>query len=106
MNITNISANQSLEAQEELPVIAEYNGKPVYVWKASEKEIILLIHDAERIMGVRLSLKGDWLEPPEKGTLLWNYVTELLECPPPFVFANNLLVSLSQIKLYGNTRMF
>lgn len=106
MNTTKNSRHQSLEAQGDLPVIAEHNGKPVYVRKASEKEIISLIRDAERIMGVRISLRGDWLEPPEKGTPLWHYATELLECPPPFVFAGASLVSLSRIKFYDKARMF
>lgn len=81
------------------PAFANYKGKCVYVWRADAKLVASTIADAERIMGIRATLKGTWFTPPEEGTELWNYATALLNDPPPFMYVEGQIVSLSKLEI-------
>lgn len=94
--------NDLTSEPKEFPAFANYKGKCVCVWRADAKLVASTIADAERIMGIRETLKGSWLTPPEEGTELWNYATELLNDPPPFVCVNGRngqIVSLSKLEI-------
>jgi len=84
---------------KEFPAFANYNGKCVCVWRADAKLVASTIADAERIMGIRKTLKGSWLTPPEEGTELWNYAIALLNDPPPSVCVEGQIVSLSKLEI-------
>lgn len=81
------------------PAFANYKGKCVCVWRADAKLVASTVADAERIMGIRKTLKNTWLTPPEEGTELWDYATALLNDPPPFVCVEGQIVSLSKLEI-------
>ncbi|MEG4087622.1 MULTISPECIES: hypothetical protein [unclassified Microcoleus] len=83
----------------EFPAFANYKGKCVCICRADAKLVAATIADAERIMGIRATLKGTWFTPPEEGTELWNYATALLNDPPPFMYVEGQIVSLSKLEI-------
>lgn len=57
--------NDLTSEPKEFPAFANYKGKCVCVWRADAKLVASTIADAERIMGIRETLKGDALSVAE-----------------------------------------
>lgn len=90
----------------EFPAFANYQGKCVCFCPADVKLVAVAIVDAERIMGIRTTLRGTWLTPPEEGTELWDYAIALLNDPPPFMASvGGQIVSLSKLEILQKIKL-
>jgi len=93
-------------------MMMEYKGKPYTPRPVTREKFKVAYQDAERIMGLRPTLKTkDWknpqfLEPPEEGSTIWNYAQHVLSLEWPVVQIwkdGDMMVNQRDLKVLAET---